>query len=66
MDEDRTGLSRRDGKCAGNPNRIRDIRPELVFRGPHQKCSHNPYEISALRAELVFRQIPRQLSQRSG
>jgi hypothetical protein len=53
-----TGLSRRQGKCAGKSRGIKEIRAELVFRGADHYCSHNPNEISALGSELVFRDLP--------
>jgi hypothetical protein len=61
-----TGLLRRAGKCAEKSLGIKQIRPDLVFRGSHDYCSHNANEISSLRAELVFRDIPGKLVQRSG
>jgi hypothetical protein len=65
MLETGTGLSYGNGKCAGNPCRINEIRPDLVFCVPDQECSHNANEISALRSELVFRDVPGKLVQRS-
>ena len=64
MAEVATGLFRRNGKCAGKPHRMSDIRPELVFRGTQEDSAQNPNEISALTPELVFRQIPGKLVQR--
>src|SRR5208283_3365812 len=61
-----TGLSRREGKCAGKPRGIKRIRQELVFRGADHQCSHNPNKISALGPELVFRELPGKLVQRRG
>ncbi len=66
MPEAGTGLSRRQGKCAGKSRWINQIRPELVFRGSDHQCSHNPNEISSLRSELVFRKVPGKLVQGRG
>ena len=66
MSELRTGLLRRNRKCAGKSRRLSNIRPQLVFRRAHEKSAQNANEISALSSELVFRQIPGQLVQRDG
>jgi hypothetical protein len=66
MAQARTGLFRRNGKCAGKSRYINNIGPELVFRGADEKCSQNPNEISSLSSELVFREVPGELVQRRG
>jgi hypothetical protein len=58
MAEARTGLLRKQGKCAGKSLGISQMRRELVFREPDQECCQNRNEISPLRAELVFRELP--------
>ena len=64
MRECGTGLSRGQGKCAGNTRGVSEIRADLVFRGTHHQCAHNANEISAVQAELVFRDVPGELVQR--
>ena len=64
MAEVATGLFRRNGKCAGKPHRMSDIRPELVFRGTQEDSTQNHNEIGAFSPELIFRQIPGKLVQR--
>ena len=66
MREVGTGLSWREGKCAGNCCGISEIRVDLVFRGANDQCSHNTNEISPLRAELVFRDVPGKLVEGRG
>jgi hypothetical protein len=61
MAQARTGLLRKQGKCAGKSLGINKMRPELGFREPDQECCQNRNEISALASELVFRELPGKL-----